>query len=117
MFPWQMNASAFYNTRQGYPFIRSVLSPTRINSAGQATVYLDKRGDERLPNFQTMDFRLDKSFTFFNRLKLNAAMDVFNLFNGNTVLKYNGGQNATNANTVGILLAPRILRFGVRATF
>jgi hypothetical protein len=49
----EVNLAAFYNARGGYPYIRSVLSPTRPFSAGQATVYLDKRGDERLPTMHT----------------------------------------------------------------
>jgi hypothetical protein len=116
--PWQrINVAGFYNSRSGYPFIRSVLSPTRPFSAGTATVYIDKRGDVRLPTFRTVDFRVDKPFTFFGRLKVQASMDVFNLLNGNTTLSMRGRQNASNANTISSLLAPRVLRFGFRATF
>ncbi len=115
---WQINAAAFYNARQGYPYIRSVLTPfNRPFSAGQATIYLDRRGDERLPNFQTVDFRVDKPFTIFGRMKVVASMDVFNLLNGNTTLSMRGGQNASNANTISSLLAPRVLRFGARVTW
>ena len=114
---WDINLAAFYNARGGYPYIRSVLSPTRPFSAGQATVYLDKRGDERLPTFQTVDFRVDRVFTMFNRLRFTAGIDVFNLFNGSTTLSQRGGQNAGNANPISSLLAPRVLRFGARATF
>jgi hypothetical protein len=115
---WDINAAAFYNARQGYPFVRSVLTPfNRPFSAGQSTIYLDRRGDERLPNFQTVDFRVDKPFTFFGRLRVVASMDVFNLLNGNTTLSMRGGQNATNANTISSLLAPRVLRLGARVTW
>jgi hypothetical protein len=44
-------------------------------------------------------------------------MDIFNLFNGNTELSIRGTQNATNANTISSILAPRVIRFGVRVTF
>jgi hypothetical protein len=114
---WQIGVAGTLNSRGGNPYIRSVLSPTRPFSAGQATVYLDTRGDVRLPNFNNVDFRVDKPFTLFNRVKVMASMDIFNLFNGNTTLSMRGGQNASNANTISSLLAPRVLRFGVRATF
>ncbi len=114
---WQIGVAANYNARSGNPYIRSVLSPTRPFSAGQATVYLDKRGDVRLPNFQNVDFRVDKPFTIAGRVKVSASMDIFNLFNGSTTLSMRGGQNASNANTISSLLAPRVMRFGVRATF
>lgn len=99
------------------PYIRSVLTPfNRPFSTGQATVYLDQRGAERLPTFQTVDFRVDKVLNFGSS-KSGASLDVFNLFNGNTVLSKRGGRNATNANTIRSLPAPRVLRFGVRVNF
>jgi len=42
---------------------------------------------------------------------------VFNLTNGNTVLSKRRTQNAANANNIANILAPRVLRFGVRVTF
>mgnify|MGYP001765708432 CR=1 FL=1 len=45
------------------------------------------------------------------------AMDIFNLFNANTSLSIRGTQNASNANTISSILAPRVIRFGFRATF
>jgi hypothetical protein len=114
---WQIGVAATYNARSGNPFIRDVLSPTRPFSAGQTSVYLDKRGDVRLPNFQNVDLRIDKPFTFFNRVKAMISMDVFNVTNGNTTLSMRGRQNAGNANAISSLLAPRVIRFGVRATF
>jgi len=116
--PWQqIGLSAFYNARDGYPFIRNVTSPNRPFGAGTAGVRFEKTGDERLPNFQTLDFRVDKPFTFFGRVKLVASMDVFNLFNGSTTLSIRGTQNAQNANEISSILAPRVMRFGVRATW
>ncbi len=115
---WQINVAAFYNARDGYPYIRSVQTAlNRPFSAGRATVYLEPRGDVRLPVFQTVDFRIDKPFTFFGRVKAVASMDIFNLFNGNTTLSMRGLQTASNANTISSLLAPRVARFGVRVTW
>jgi hypothetical protein len=67
---WQIGVAATYNARNGNPYIRSVLSTTRPFSGGQATVYLDKRGDVRLPTFQNVDFRVDKPFTIAGRVKV-----------------------------------------------
>lgn len=115
---WKINLGGFYNTRQGYPYVRSVLTPTnRPFSAGRATIYLDKRGDERLPNFQTLDFNVSKPFEFGQQVKATVTFDVFNLFNGNTTLSQRGGQNAPNANNITSILAPRVARIGLRVTF
>lgn len=114
---WKIALAANYTYRTGNPFVRSVTSPTRPFSAGQTAVYLDVRGDVRLPNYQNVDFKVSKPFTFFNRVKAEASLDVFNLLNGNTTLSQRGIENASNANTISQLLAPRVLRFGVRVTF
>ena len=42
-------------------------------------------------------------------------MDVFNLLNGNTPLSIQPVQNVGNANQVSSILAPRVIRFGLRA--
>jgi hypothetical protein len=109
--------SGFYNTRSGYPFIQSIQTPSRANGAGITSVYLDVLGDNRLPTYQGLDFRVDKSFTLWNRVKIVPAMDIFNLLNGNTSLSIRGTQNASNANTISSILAPRVIRFGARVTF
>ena len=114
---WGINVSGFYNTRSGYPFIQQIQTPTRPFSAGTANVFLDVQGDNRLPNFQSVDLRIDRSFTIYKRVKIVPAMDIFNLFNANTSLSIRGTQNASNANTISSILAPRVIRFGFRATF
>jgi hypothetical protein len=114
---WDINVSGFYNTRSGYPFIQQIQTPTRPFSAGIANVFLDVLGDNRLPNFQTLDFRIDKTFTIYKRVKIVPAMDIFNLLNGNTSLSIRGTQNASNANTISSILAPRVIRFGFRASW
>lgn len=116
--PWYgINLAGFYNTRDGYPYIRDVLGPNRPYGAGRPAIYLDKQGEERLPRFQTLDFRIDKPFTFYGRLKVIAGIDVFNVANGNTTLSMRGRQTATTANTISQLTAPRVVRFGLRATW
>jgi len=114
---WKINVAAFYNTRQGYPYIRSVLTATRPFSAGTSNVYIDRRGDERLPNFQTLDLHADRTVTFFNRAKVVVGVDVFQALNVNTILSERGTQNASNANTISSIAAPRVLRFGARFAF
>jgi carboxypeptidase family protein len=116
--PWgKINIAGFYNTRQGYPYIRSELTLTRPFSAGTSNVFLEKRGDLRLPNFQTLDFHADRTLTFFNRTKVVVGLDVFQALNVNTILSERGTQNASNANTISSIVAPRVLRFGARLAF
>jgi hypothetical protein len=113
---WDIQVAANLNSRSGYPNVRSVQTPARPNGAGAAVVYLDKRGDLRLPTFSQLDLRVDKTVSV-GRLRTVVSMDVFNLLNGNVALSVRGGQNASNANQISSILAPRVLRFGFRVTF
>jgi hypothetical protein len=110
--PLGINLAINYNGRQGYPLAPSVQTPNRANSAGQVLVLLDPLGDVRLPALQTVDIRIDRSFTF-GRAQLRPTMDVFNLGNVNTVLARRRNQAATNANQVSGIIAPRVVRFGL----
>jgi hypothetical protein len=77
-------------------------------------VYLDKMGDNRLPSLRTLDVHVDRGFTV-GKLKLVPAADVFNLLNAGTPLSIRPVQNAPNANQISSILAPRVVRFGLRA--
>ncbi len=114
--PWDVNVSAFYNGRQGYPFPREVQTPARINGVGLTSVFVDRLGDVRHPTFHNIDFRVAKQFRFGNR-KFDLSMDAFNLANSDTVLGRRRNQRASNANNVSAVVAPRVLRFGVRFQF
>jgi hypothetical protein len=93
----------------------AVLSPSRANRAG-TSIYLDKWGEERLPSFQTVDIKIDRSFTF-GRVKVSPSIDAFNLLNANTVLARRLQQNSPTANNISGIVAPRVLRIGGRVTW
>ena len=67
----------------------------------------------RLDNFQNADIRIGRSFTM-GRAKLSPSLDIFNIGNVNTVLGRRRNQAAANANQISTIMAPRIVRFGVR---
>jgi Carboxypeptidase regulatory-like domain len=115
--PWQdIGISGFFNARQGYPFNRYVLSPSRTGGIGTVNIDIDRWGEVRYDNFYQVDMRVEKQFTF-GRTKLAASFDVFNLLNSNVVLSREDQMNSTRANFVEEVLAPRVARFGVRLSF
>jgi hypothetical protein len=115
--PWyDINVAGNFNGRQGYPFPQAVRTPSRANRAGTADVLLDTMGDVRLTNFSILDLRIDKAFTF-GTARVVPSMDVFNLMNSNTVLAQRRLQGANNANFISGIVAPRVIRFGVRVTW
>ena len=114
--PYQVNVSAFYNARQGYPFERSCSPPSRPNGGGIASILLDPIGESRLPNYQNVDFHVERPLTIGVRRVL-PVLDVFNLLNANTVQAIRGRQNSAVANNIQAVLAPRVVRFGIRVQF
>ena len=116
--PLDINVAATADMRQGYPFLQSINIAARPNRAPAVAVLLDPVGDIRFPDFATMDFRVDRSFSLgVGASKLLASFDMFNVFNANTVMGQRSNQNAVNANQVFGILAPRIARVGLMLTF
>ncbi len=114
--PFGVNLSAFYNARQGYPFERFILSPSRANGAGTVSVLLDNVGQSRLPNYQNLDFHVERAVKL-GTIRLIPAIDVFNISNNNTIQAIRGTQNASNVNNIQAVVAPRVMRAGLRVTW
>jgi hypothetical protein len=120
--PYDFNISAFYNARQGYIFEPFILTPTRVTptgataGAGQASVLLDPVGENRLPNFQNIDFHLERPIKV-GTTRWVPSLDIFNLNNGNIIQALQRQQNATTANNISAVLAPRVIRFGIRTSW
>jgi hypothetical protein len=114
--PWGMSASAFFNLRDGFPFNPVVLSPSRTGGYGTVDVFVEPFATRRLEWFRQVDARVDKSFKA-GRTRLIASLDCFNLLNEPMVLDRIARQNASNANNVTEVLAPRVFRVGLRLQF
>jgi hypothetical protein len=114
--PFSVNVSAFYNARQGYPFERFIQGPSRRNGGGVANVLIDPIGESRLPTFQNLDFHVERPISIAGT-RLVPSLDVFNVSNNNTVQAMRGTQNAANANNIQAIVAPRVLRFGIRVNW
>jgi hypothetical protein len=114
--PFDFNVSAFFNSRQGYPLERGILSPSRANGASTVFVVLDKIGEERLPTYHNLDFHLERPVEVMN-IRFIPSFDVFNLANTDIVQAIRGTQNAANANQIQAIVAPRVVRFGVRVNW
>jgi len=48
--------------------------------------------------------------------RIVPSIDLFNVFNTNTVQAIRGTQNASNANQIQAIVAPRVLRAGIRVS-
>ena len=128
-FPYAINVSAFYNARQGYPYEAAVQLTNPIvltatgqtvttlpNGGGTPTIILDNIGENRLPTFQNLDFHVERPITL-GSVHFVPSMDIFNVTNNNTIQALRPNQAATNANFIQAIVAPRVIRFGVRVNW
>ena len=124
---WNINLAANTQYRQGYPHPAAIQVTNRGNGLGNINVLIEPLGDRRLENTFVLDFRVDRAFQV-NRFRLVPSVDIFNATNANTeqsrrriMGSYNHGTGvftqAANANNVSSIIAPRIIRFGVRMTW
>jgi hypothetical protein len=111
--PFGVNVSAFYNARQGYPQEISVQTPSRVNGVAQVDVLLNPVGETRLPNYQNVDFHVERAVRV-GTTRFVPSLDVFNVGNFNTIQAIRSRQNAANANQIQAILAPRVVRFGIK---
>jgi len=115
--PYNFNASAFYNARQGYPFEAAVQVLTNLpNGGGNPTMLLDPVGENRLPTFQNIDLHFDRPIGF-GSTHFVPSIDIFNVTNNDTIQALRGNQNANNANNIQAIVAPRVIRFGIKVNW
>jgi len=53
----------------------------------------------------------------FKSARFTPSLDVFNVANSNTIQAIRSRQNASNANQIQAIVAPRVIRFGVRVSW
>lgn len=114
--PWQMSVAAFWNLRDGTQFNRTILSPNRTGSGGTVSVQFEPNGTTHYPMFSQVDLHWDKAVRFGAR-RIQFNVDAFNLTNSATVLERQTRQNSSQANFVTRILAPRVVRLGVKVNF
>jgi hypothetical protein len=115
--PFGVTVAGFFNARDGVPFVRSILAETRGNGLADVEVQIDPYGDSRYDDLYTVDLRASKSFAVYAKHRLSVYADVFNVTNANTVLTRQDQQQLLTANDVLEILAPRLMRVGVKYTF
>jgi hypothetical protein len=125
---WQFVVNALYQLpgnfevgtsvfgRQGYVYPVYM----RLDAGGDGilrTLAVPNIDDKRYDNLWDADFRLAWNLRFSNRSSTQLTADLFNAFNSGTILGRNRQANGGAFGSPTDVLAPRILRLGIRLNF
>jgi hypothetical protein len=114
--PWQMSVSGTMYGRQGYP-TAEVITVNRPDGLGQTRVLRDRDLDAaRFPDVHLVDLRLQKRLSM-GRLQATLDLDVFNTANNASTLRQVGEANSVNFRKTLEIVAPRLVRLGLRLQF
>lgn len=119
--PWGINISGYFTYLSGLPTTRTIRSNDLglPLSQGNVTINAEEKGFSQYPAQTELDFRLEKVFGLGRFGSLALILDAFNAFNANTTVSWEDISSSPQIvyhNTVEIL-APRMLRFGVKLEF
>ena len=113
---WDVSLAGTVYGHQGYPN-PEYISVNRGALGTQTQVLVTPDLDSvRYPDVHVVDLRAQKAFKL---ARLNATFDVdlFNAFNANTVLQQDRQADSSSFRQAREIIAPRVLRFGLRLTF
>jgi len=114
-FPWGILASMNYLYQTGVP----IPLYTRVYpDQGLRQILAEPRGPDRHKPWNLLDFRLQKTFNIYKSLRLDAMIDVFNLFNSATVTAYRSHDLwALAYNEPSFIFYPRRIQVGLKLRF
>jgi hypothetical protein len=117
-FPWGILASMNYLYQTGTPYTTFVRIYPDQNPEWGRPIFAEPRGEERYESWSMLDFRLQKTFNIYQSLKLDAIIDVFNLFNSATVTEYRSYDLwALSFKEPDFIFYPRRIQIGLKLTF
>jgi len=114
--PWDLTIGAFLKAQSGVPFPRQIQTDPNLLNQGPITIFAAPVGSTRLPFTKTLDLSVEKKFHIQQQGALGVSLDVFNIFNSNTILDA-GTLSGPTYLVPKVILAPRVARVGVRYDF
>jgi len=121
----ELSVSVYYHGVTGNSWTARYRTP-RLNQ-GRVTFFLEERGSNHYPMDHQLDVRLEKIFTFASKYKLGIMLDVFNVFNSDTIYSWGTRWNydwytpdvypSTDGHELLGIVNPRQARLGIRLIF
>jgi len=123
--PLDIHFNAYFRYITGNTYTRGVRFSL---DQGRRTILSEKMGSRRYEDRIMLDLRLEKTFTFADRFRLGLMMDIFNVFNVDTITSWGATINSSwfpdlsqyassDGHRVFGLVSPRAIRLGIRFFF
>jgi hypothetical protein len=127
--PFGIYVNAYFRAITGDAWTTRYRTAPGVLAQGRVRVFAEPRGSNHYPVLTALDMRLEKTFLIAEKYRLGIILDVFNVFNNDTITSwgntYGSGADwlATTAypSTLGHdlygLQGPRQARIGIRLIF
>ncbi len=130
--PFDINLTAYFRAITSNAWTRQYRTP-RFNQ-GRITFFTEPRGSNHYPVEKTLDLRLEKTFRIAEKYRLGFMLDVFNVFNDDTIRSWgtrigydwqlpppatepDDYWTSTDGHQLYTINRPRQIRLGVRLMF
>lgn len=127
--PLDIWLNVYFRYITGNTYTRSIR--VQFDQFRGSTIFTESRGSRRYPDRMTLDLRLEKTFRIADRYRLGFTMDIFNVFNDDTVTswgtvagfnwwpheEYEPEASGPDGHVVYGLAPPRAIRLGIRIFF
>ena len=114
--PWQMSVSGTLYGRQGYP-TAEIITVNRPDGLGLTSVLRDRDLDAgRFPSVHLLDLRLQKRLSI-GRVQATLDFDLFNALNCASTLRQFGEATSVNFRNPLEIVAPHLVRLGLRLQY
>ena len=126
MLPFEINLNLYLRAITGFAWTTQY-KEYRLDQ-GSETVRVEPRGAHHFEMEKTLDIRLEKIFTLAEKYRLGILLDVFNVFNEDTILNWgtvvgtsyfpdDPSWSSTSGHELLSLIYPRRARVGIRLMF
>ena len=123
--PFDINLNAYFRGITGNSWTTRYRT-SRFNQ-GRITFLAEPRGANHYPMQKILDVRLEKIFTLARKYRLGVMLDVFNVFNSDTLTSWgtrigydwytDGSYPSTDGHELYGIVRPRQARVGIRVIF
>ena len=126
MLPFEINFSLYFRAITGRSW--TALHTEYQLDQGDEDIRVEPRGSNHLEMDKQLDIRLEKIFTLADKYRLGIMLDVFNVLNNDTVLRWGNvlgesyfpddpTMSSTSGHNLYSLIYPRRARVGIRLMF